>query len=157
MTENVQRVKELEAQRAELVRQIDGAPAGAPAENLLDELSDVDTALREAGQNVGLEDVRARVRAELLAVAFVPLDDELAVHDLNALVDAYRGLAGDLDLKAEAAEPDMPAPRLNPDDVVLREKLRGVAWQAANEAGVPVAAADDIAGAVSDYLEDLGR
>lgn len=99
-----------------------------------------------------LDDVRARVRAELIGVALNPVEAELEAHDVLALADAYVRLGGDLELTAPT-----PPPRFNPADVKLRELLRGAAWQAANDAGAEAATADTIAAKVAEALEELAR
>lgn len=152
MTQNVQRVIELKARRAELIRRIDGHKSGTAGDELLAELEEVDAALVEAADTIGLADVRERVRADLVAVAFVPVDEELEVHDLAALVGAYRDLGGALELA-----PAPPPARFNPADVELREKVRGAAWQAANSAGVGSSVADGIAARVAEALEEAAH
>lgn len=100
-----------------------------------------------------LDDVRARVRAELVILGACPtLGDELEIHDLAALADTYTRLGGDLELT--------PAPspaRFNPADVKLRETVRAAAWHAADAASVGTAAADLIASNVAEALEELAQ
>lgn len=102
-----------------------------------------------ATETPDLEAVRTRLALELTAVAGVGLEEELDAHTVLALVDAYRGLGGDL------AIPQPPAPRrINPDDVKLVEVVRSAAWHAAAALSMPTSACDDVAAKVSEALKD---
>lgn len=79
------------------------------------------------------------------------LDRASIVRDLT---EAYVRLGGDLEL---GALPTEALPVLNPADVDLREKLRGVAWRAVNDNGGTTATADATAAAVAEALEELAR
>lgn len=99
-----------------------------------------------------LDDVRARVRAELLILGACPtLGDELEIHDLAALADTYTRLGGDLELSAAP-----PPARFNPADVKLREVVRAAAWKAAN-VYTSTEGADHIADTVTAALEELAQ
>lgn len=104
-----------------------------------------------------LEAVRGSLAKDLTYAVLVEGEyEELDVMErakaIRDLSEAYVRLGGEL-----AIPPALPRPRLNPADVELREKVRGAAWRAANEAGAEAKTADAIAAAVEAELREAAR